>query len=119
MVKFKGLARMKSQLSKLEKIDEPIQKRVRKATSDMTIKAKRSAPRDTGLLRRSIKQEFTYGKGQAEGRVYISTSDCKYAIFQEKGTINMNAQPYFFPNYYIVREEFIDSMKSVLKEYKI
>lgn len=116
-VKIKGISKMKNQLKRLKDIDKPIEQRVKRATSDMTIKAKRNAPRDTGLLRRSIKQEYSYNKGQAMGKVWISTSDCNYAIFQEKGTIHMNAQPYFYPSYYVVREEFIKDMETALRDY--
>ena len=72
------------------KMEKEVKNSVKKRTFEMEAKAKKFAPYDTGHLKRSIGSTFYNGGLSGE----ISTN-VKYAIFVEKGTRFMSAQPFF------------------------
>lgn len=73
-------------------------------------KAMRSAPVDTGFLRRSITLEMT--DGGLTARVYAYAD---YAVYLEFGTRYQPAQPYFRPNFYPQTFQFKRDMANLLK----
>lgn len=92
-------------------------KPITEATIKVQRRAKDLAPRDTGDLIRSIFRQVLKRRGKngspwAVGRVYTSL---EYAIYQEFGTVFMEAQPFLVPAMNMERAGINASIKAYTK----
>lgn len=93
------------------KMEKEVKKSVKKRTYEMEAKAKKFAPYEFGDLEDSIRSDF-YNRGLSGE---VSTSRF-YAIYQEKGTRYMNAQPFLFPAFLTTRSDFIRDLHRIIKD---
>jgi HK97 gp10 family phage protein len=114
MAKILGLAKLNRKLSLLpHAVKAEIKTAMEAAANDMVATMKNLVPVDSGALRDSI--GWTWGKApkgagivaQAKARlggeltltIYAGNAKAFYARWQEFGTANQTAQPYFFVSY--------------------
>lgn len=71
--------------------------------------AKRNAPVDTGRLRASIVARLMRLAGEVSTNV-------EYAIYQEKGTYKMDAQPFMGPALEEHREAFLRDLRNAIRQ---
>lgn len=77
------------------------------------------APRDKGILRHTIRtipgdrptQVRVVAGGRETVRPGISSRPYDYARADEFGTVEMQAQPFFFPTYRLMKKKIIAAMK--------
>lgn len=92
------------------RIEEAVQKIVKKRTSEMNRLAQRNAPVDTGELRRSILSTFT-----DNGMTGQVSSGMHYSPYVEYGTRFMTAQPFMRPAYQVVKPEFVRDLEMLVR----
>lgn len=109
--KVRGVEKLNRKLAALPKVaKDEIRKALAKSADEIAAMARRLVPVDSGALRESI--GWTYGRapkgslvlarGGVEGltvTVFAGNDKEFYARWVEFGTVNMRAQPYFFPSY--------------------
>lgn len=112
----KGLRRFKKRLTRdvPEAVREAAKKALAQGAAELVAEMKRRAPVESGDLRESI--GWTWGdapkgamvigevrnpasKGDLRITIYAGGGDVYYHWFQEFGTKNMPANPFFFPTY--------------------
>lgn len=67
-------------------------------------------PVKTGNLKRSIQWRLEPGSDGFTGSVYTG---CSYSIFVEFGTRKQRAQPYMWPAYVMLRENFDKGLRAI------
>lgn len=100
--KVEGLERLKKRLGALPaKMKAEVRASLEKSADELVAMQKRLVPVDQGDLRDSIRKE----PGAHELSVEVKAGDRKafYAAFQEFGTADQPAQPFFFPAYRALR----------------
>lgn len=108
-VKFTGVNELKRALTKNMDLDAA--KRVVKQNgAELQVKAQRSAPVDTGTLKRSIGLEIMDG-----GLTAKSAAEAEYAQYVELGTRYMEAQPYMKPAFNAQKEQFKRDMDKLVR----
>ena len=109
-MKLTGMNKLMTKLQNAESMNQQAAKVVKRHTANMTRKAQRKAPVDTGELRRSITASFY--NGGLEGVVRASM---QYAPYVEYGTRYMTAQPFIRPAYHETVEEFKKDLDELVK----
>lgn len=110
-VKMVGLARMIKGLTDIyQKSDSEIGRVVKANTAELQQKEMRSAPVDTGFLKRSILLTM-----KDNGLTGVVEPTATYSSFVEYGTRFMAAQPYVRPNYDEQSKQFIKDMEKFVK----
>ena len=71
-------------------------KAVRESAERVKVDAARTAPRATGVLRRSIGVD-TYGDGRSVGMTAVVGPAAFYGLYLERGTVKMSARPFMEP----------------------
>ncbi len=111
MTKILGLARLERKLKRMPALaKDEMRAEMGKVADDVVAMMKRLAPEDTGALRDSI--GWTWGKapkgagivaavasklgGDLTITIYAGSTEAYYARWQEFGTQDMPAHPYFF-----------------------
>ncbi len=131
-MKIKGKDVFAKQLARLpDAMKDDVRNAVRDSAEDMAEFAYRLAPVQTGKLRFSIDVTMgppprgtisTVGNAQAakgdEGliaTVYAGGDGAYYARFQEFGTVNMAANPFFFPAYRASKKPAMRRMQAAVR----
>lgn len=83
---------------------------VKKNGADLDRQAQRTAPVDTGNLKRSIGLEIENG-----GMTAVVTPAAEYAPYVEYGTRFMSAQPFLSPSLSSVGPKFIADLNKLMK----
>jgi len=96
-------------LKKRANLDD-VKKAVQINSAEMQNSMMRSAPVDTGYLKRSI--ELNMSDGGFTGKV---TPTAHYAPYLIYGTRYMYARDFFRPNFYRQRDKFINDMKRLMR----
>ena len=87
------------------RVNGPVGRFLKNNAEEMKQIAKGLAPYDTGELEGSIDVEYGKWDGGIWAEVY---TDIEYALFQEYGTVNHNAQPFLRPALEAVMGPYID-----------
>lgn len=133
-VTIKGNRELSEKLKRLRTVaSAPVRIGVGKAAELIVEEQKRLVPVVTGRLRDSIQWSFNAppsgvrlggartGQQANETRAFITAGDRKafYAPFVEFGTTSMQAQPFFYPGYRIMRKrakaEIAKAIKAAVK----
>lgn len=109
MITIKGMEPLIAKLEKGLKI-EPVKEVVKMNGAELHKRAQRSAPVDTGHLKRSI--VISMGENGLKAEVK-PTAD--YAPYVEFGTRFQTAQPFMRPSYQKQREKFLADLKRLVK----
>lgn len=109
MITIKGMEPLIAKLEKGLNI-EPVKEVVKMNGAELHKNAQRSAPVDTGHLKRSI--VISMGEGGLKAEVK-PTAD--YAPYVEFGTRFQSAQPFMRPSYQKQREQFLADLKRLVK----
>lgn len=102
-----GADALLSKLKRLANYDD-VKTAVKVNTVELTASAKRNAPNDTGFLERSIIPSISDLVGQVN-----ATAD--YAMYVEKGTRYMAAQPYMGPAYLVQKQKFLSDLQRLMR----
>lgn len=100
---LKGKLRQNVQMSDVKKV-------VKNNTIEMTNRAKREAPVETGHLKNSITMSIEGG-----GLTGKTTSGANYAGYQEYGTRFQSGKPHIRPAYNKQKEQFKKDMDRLMK----
>lgn len=85
---------------------------VRRSAEDMAALARAQAPVLTGAVAGSIRVEH----GEAASTVIAGEGDAYHAVFLNKGTVNMDAVPFFTSAEEAIRPAFEERMAAILDE---
>lgn len=108
-IKIKGIDALQKKLKQNATMSD-VKKIVQTNTAELTQKAQRNAPVDTGYLRRSI--TMTIEGGGLEGH---STAGAEYGPYVEHGTRFNTAQPFMRPAFNVQKEQFKKDMRELVK----
>lgn len=109
-MRLDGMDVLLLQLQGGARIEEAVQRIVKRRTSEMNRLAQRNAPVDTGELRRSILSTFTNN-----GMTGTVKAGMHYSPYVEYGTRFMTAQPFMRPAFLVVKPEFIRDLEMLVR----
>jgi HK97 gp10 family phage protein len=114
MAKVEGLAQLQRRLARLPpKIKAEVKPAIDKGADALVAMQKRLAPVDEGNLRDSIRKE----DGRHELAVVVKAgAGIPYETFVEFGTVNMPAQPFFWPAYRASRRSIRSRISRAVKK---
>lgn len=109
-IKIEGLDKLQKHLKKQCTLED-VRNVVKMNGAELQNKAMRTAPVDTGTLKRSIGLEITEAGMTAEVE-----ATAEYAPYVEYGTRFMKAQPYIRPSLEEQKKSFENDMSKLLKK---
>lgn len=105
--------KLKEAVNSIKKITDEQHKQVGMAVAAATLEieteAKKIVPVDTSTLKNSISSEIDMEAMRGE-----VTANAEYATHVEYGTVKMEAQPFLFPAFELVRPKFVKKIKKIL-----
>ena len=110
-IRLEGIKEFKAALEDRGRVQELVAPVVRYHGAQLQEKAQRSAPVDTGNLKRSIRLDI-----RNEGMTAEVAATADYSGYVEYGTRFMNAQPYMRPAFLQQKEKFVKDLERVLGE---